>query len=163
MCTVRVVVSELPAAGCGFGSGGHSPLPPLAQLSILVHAEVLAVADGYGLTPKQGRMLGLLRRGPRRMNELAQALGVERAAVTGLVDRAEARGLVAREAVPGDRRSTHVVVTEAGAGACEEFHAQLTAALDALLDGLPAEDRAVFTRCVERIVGARVGTLATSG
>lgn len=146
--------------GCGFGPGGFSPLPPLAQLAIAVHSEVLAIAERLGVTPMQGRMLGLLSRGPLRMNELAQALGVEKAAATGLVDRAEARGLVAREAIPGDRRSIHVVVTDAGTSARSEFHEQLRATLDAMVATLPEDDRETFTDWTQAIVGAWARSVA---
>ncbi|GAA1654350.1 MarR family winged helix-turn-helix transcriptional regulator [Georgenia ruanii] len=139
---------------CGFGPGGTSPLPPLAQLAIVVHTEVVAIAERLGLTPMQGRMLGLLARGPLRMNELAQRLGVEKAAATGLVDRAEARGLVAREAIPGDRRSIHVAVTDAGTSACSEFYERLHLALDAMIATLPEADRDTFTSWTQAVVGA---------
>lgn len=151
---------ETRLGGCGFGPGGFSPLPPLAQLSIIVHTEVLAIAERLGMTPMQGRMLGLLMQGPLRMNELAQALGVEKAAATGLVDRAEARGLVAREAIPGDRRSIHVVVTDAGSSARTEFHEQLRASLDAMVATLPEDDRETFTAWTESIVGAWTRSVA---
>jgi hypothetical protein len=48
------------------------------------------------------------------MAELAQCLGVEKAALTGLVDRVERRGLAKRTTVHGDRRELHVMLTDAG-------------------------------------------------
>ena len=41
------------------------------------------------------------RLGPGGMAELAQCFGVEKAALTGLMDRAERRGLAQRSALPG--------------------------------------------------------------
>ena len=40
-----------------------------------------------------------------RMAELAHCFGVEKAVLTGLMDRAERRGLAQRSPVPGDRRA----------------------------------------------------------
>lgn len=48
------------------------------------------------------------------MNELAAVLACDNSNVTGLVDRLEARGLVARRASPDDRRVKRVVLTAAG-------------------------------------------------
>src|SRR5262249_43124789 len=50
----------------------------------------------------------------RRMHELAGALLLSKGGLTGLVDRVEAAGLVARASVPGDRRSLYVGLTPAG-------------------------------------------------
>ncbi|QIK84407.1 MarR family winged helix-turn-helix transcriptional regulator [Sanguibacter sp. HDW7] len=140
---------------CAVGPDGTSPLHPLAQLAVIVTAEVGTVADRNGLTPMQARMLGLLVHGPRRMAELAQNLGVEKAALTGLVDRAESRGLVARESVPGDRRSTQVIITDAGAAASVAFYAQLNVTLDRMIATLPAADRPTFTTWTSAIVAAQ--------
>lgn len=49
-----------------------------------------------------------------RMTHLAARLVLSKSAITTLVDRVERRGLVARRAVPDDRRATLVVITDAG-------------------------------------------------
>lgn len=140
---------------CRFVQGDLSRLPVLVQLAKVVHAEFLTVADAYGLTAMQGRMLGLLAVRPYRMNELAQELGVDKTAVTGLVDRAEARDLVTRERVPGDRRSVQVAVTATGAAAQREFSASLAHSLDDLLAGLREDQRAEFLHAAAAIVATR--------
>ncbi len=48
------------------------------------------------------------------MNELAALLGCDNSNVTGLIDRLEGRGLVARQPSSEDRRVKHVVLTPAG-------------------------------------------------
>jgi DNA-binding MarR family transcriptional regulator len=48
------------------------------------------------------------------MTELASVLACDNSNVTGLVDRLEARGLVARHANPDDRRVKRVALTTAG-------------------------------------------------
>lgn len=59
------------------------------------------------------------------MNELANLLGCDSSNVTGLVDRLEARGLVARQPYEQDRRVKHIVLTERGA----KLRAELAAAI----------------------------------
>ena len=68
-------------------------------------------------------MICILAFGPRGMAELAQCLGVEKATLTGVADRAERRGLVIRSPVPGDRRALDVTLTATGRRTAAEFHA----------------------------------------
>jgi DNA-binding MarR family transcriptional regulator len=49
-----------------------------------------------------------------RMNELAEAVVISKSGLTGIVDRMESAGLVAREPVAGDRRAVQVSLTPAG-------------------------------------------------
>jgi DNA-binding MarR family transcriptional regulator len=113
----------------------------LVQLSRLVQGAFARIADRHDLTPVQGRLLCVLAQGPRGMTELARCCGVEKAAVTGLVDRAERRGLAERAPVPGDRRALRVTLTEAGRRSAAAFHADVTAELNHLLSPLAPPDR----------------------
>lgn len=91
------------------GTDGYvSAAEGLIQLSRLVQDIHGRIAEHNGLTPAQARLLCVLVFGPRGMAELAQLFGVEKAALTVLVDRAERRGLARRVAVPGDRRALRV-------------------------------------------------------
>jgi MarR family transcriptional regulator, organic hydroperoxide resistance regulator len=73
----------------------------------------LIAASELNLHPAQaGALLQLAS--PLPMNELAAALACDNSNVTGLVDRLEARGLVARQPSADDRRVKHVVLTSAG-------------------------------------------------
>jgi DNA-binding MarR family transcriptional regulator len=59
-------------------------------------------------------MLGILRDRHPTINELAGFLQLDKSSVTGLVDRAEDRGLVRRRPSPTDGRSVRVGITTAG-------------------------------------------------
>ncbi len=68
-----------------------------------------------GVTAAQSAVLFLLsRRGERRMGAISETLALGAPAVTGLVQRMEAIGLVARSADISDRRGAVVSLTEAG-------------------------------------------------
>jgi DNA-binding MarR family transcriptional regulator len=64
-----------------------------------------------------------------RMHQLASACHTSKSGLTRLVDRMEAAGLIRREAIPGDRRSLLVVMTEAGGEALARAIPRLEAAL----------------------------------
>jgi DNA-binding MarR family transcriptional regulator len=62
-------------------------------------------------------VLGQLGRAPGRrltMTQLAGAILFSKSGLTRLVDRMEEAGLVERLAFPGDRRSLHIALTDAG-------------------------------------------------
>jgi DNA-binding MarR family transcriptional regulator len=129
----------------------------LIHLSRLVQDVQVRLAQRHDLTPVQAKLLCVLAEdGPRGMSELASCFGVEKAALTGLVDRAERRGLATRAPVPGDRRALRVTLTDAGRRAAAAFHADATAELNRLVSPLPLEERERFcTAIAEVIAGAQ--------
>lgn len=129
----------------------------LVQLSRLVLAAYSDASARHGLTPVQARLLCVLATGPRGMAELATCFGVEKAALTGLVDRAERRGLVRRAAVPDDRRAVRVMLTPDGSSAATAFHAEADAAVERLLEPLAPDERRTFRELLETVVRSSGG------
>ena len=129
----------------------------LVQLTTLVQAIYARASERHDLTPVQARLLCVLLDGPRGMAELAQHFGVEKAALTGLMDRAERRGLARRAPVPGDRRALQVTLTDAGHQAAAAFHAEIGAELSRLISPLSPRDREQFRSTMAEII-ARRGT-----
>jgi DNA-binding MarR family transcriptional regulator len=124
------------------------------RLARLVQGAFARIAGRHDLTPVQARLLCVLAQGPRGMTDLARCCGVEKAAPTGLVDRAE------RAPVPGDRRALRVALTDAGRRSAAAFHAEVTAELSQLLSPLAPQDRqrfgtamATITRSAGRTAG----------
>jgi DNA-binding MarR family transcriptional regulator len=134
----------------------------LVQLSGLVKGTFARVADRHDLTPVQARLLCVLAQGARGMADLARCCGVEKAALTGLVDRAERRGLVKRAPVPGDRRALSVTLTEAGLRSAAAFHAEVAAELSQLLSPLTPHDREQFRAAMAKVTQP-AGRPASSG
>jgi MarR family transcriptional regulator, organic hydroperoxide resistance regulator len=73
----------------------------------------LIAAAELDLHPAQAGAL-LQLDSPLPMTELAALLACDNSNVTGLIDRLEARGLVARQPSSQDRRVKHVVLSAAG-------------------------------------------------
>ena len=126
----------------------------LVRLSFLVQEIYARVSEHHDLTPVQARLLCVVADGPRGMADLANQFGVERAALTGLVDRAERRGLAERTAVPGDRRALRVAPTETGCQAAHAFKAEVSAELHKLVADLPPELGEQLRKALAEIVGA---------
>ncbi|WP_406351785.1 MarR family winged helix-turn-helix transcriptional regulator [Streptomyces sp. NBC_00658] len=86
----------------------------LIQLSFLVQGVVTGVAANHDLSLIQVRLLGILRDRRPGMLELARHLGLDKSSMTGLVTRAEKRGLVQRLPSPDDGRAVLVALTPLG-------------------------------------------------
>ena len=134
----------------------------LVQLTTLVQAIYAHVSERHDLTPVQAKLLCVLLDGPRGMAELAHCFGVEKAALTGLMDRAERRGLARRSPVPGDRRALQVTLTDAGHQAAAAFHAEIGAELSRLISPLSPRDREQFRSTMAEII-ARCKTSSRAG
>jgi DNA-binding MarR family transcriptional regulator len=124
----------------------------LVQLSGLVQGLYARISQRHDLTPVQAKLLCIVAEGPRGMAELAQCFGVEKAALTGLVDRVERRGLAKRTPVHGDRRALHVTLTDAGQRAATAFHGEVTRELEHLLSPLAPHDREQFRTAMAAII-----------
>ncbi|MFE3543838.1 MarR family winged helix-turn-helix transcriptional regulator [Nocardia sp. NPDC059177] len=94
----------------------------------------------------QLRLLGLLRDRRPRMTELADFLGLDKSTMSGLVERAERRGLVQRGKSPQDRRAVDVFITPAGSELAERLQAEIRVALGPYIDVLSADDRDALTQ-----------------
>ena len=129
----------------------------LIQLCRLVQGIYARISERHDLTPVQAKLICVLAFGPRGMAELAQCFGVEKATLTGLVDRAEQRGLVRRSPVPGDRRALHVTLTDTGRRAATAFHTEATEELNHVLSALPSTDPEHFRRSIAKIIAGRQG------
>jgi DNA-binding MarR family transcriptional regulator len=126
----------------------------LVRLARVVQDVFARVSARHELTAAQARLLCVLTEGPRAMSELAAILGVEKAAMTGLIDRIERRGLVRRTAVPGDRRACHIALTSSGEERAVAVHDEVGRNLGTLTSSLPAARRDEFLRVILDITQA---------
>ncbi|GAA3466052.1 MarR family winged helix-turn-helix transcriptional regulator [Nonomuraea roseola] len=92
------------------------------------------------LSLTQLRVLGILRDRRPRMTELAAFLGLDKSTLSGLIDRAERRGLVARGKNPQDRRVVDVFLTPAGLELAEQVYGEVRRALASATDRLNPQD-----------------------
>jgi DNA-binding MarR family transcriptional regulator len=126
----------------------------LAQLSFLVHDTLAELAAQHDLSIVQMRLLGVLRDRRPTMNVLGRHLGLDKSSISGLVDRAERRGLVIRTISPDDRRAFHVSITDAGRLLVERVAAAFAERIETLVAPLSDADRRLLSRLATRIVAA---------
>jgi MarR family transcriptional regulator, organic hydroperoxide resistance regulator len=98
------------------------------------------------------RVLGILWDRRPRMAELADRLGLKKSTMTGLIDRAEQRGLVARAPNAEDDRAIDVFLTRKGTALVERVRAQGQQALAPLTEQLNASDQSLLTDLLWRML-----------
>ena len=86
----------------------------LARTSFVTMAVLSKIGAEHDLSLPQLRMLGILRDRRLKMSELADYLGLDKSTVSGLVDRAERRGLLQRTPNLADRRAVDVQLSPDG-------------------------------------------------
>lgn len=126
----------------------------LVQLSFRVQGVLASAAAPDELSITQVRLLGILRDRTPGVLELAAALGLEKSSVTGLLDRAERRGLVRRTAAAHDGRAVDVRLTPAGHEVAERVQHRVAAQLEILVADLPERTRNELRRTATRILRA---------
>jgi MarR family transcriptional regulator, lower aerobic nicotinate degradation pathway regulator len=131
-----------------------SSVDGLVQLSFLVHHLLERRADEHELSIIQTRLLGILRDRRPTINELSKLLGLDKSSVSGLVERAERRGLLARDPSPTDGRSVLVSLTDRGRSLVSEASAQFEADVFTLLNRLSPADRRELSGLVSRVLVA---------
>ena len=110
----------------------------------------LAAENDVSLT--QLRVLGILRDRRLGVSALAGYLGLEKSTMSGLLDRAERRGLVVRAANADDARGVDVTLSRAGAALVDRQYARIRAALAPLTHRLAAADQRHVQRLLEQML-----------
>lgn len=93
--------------------------------------------------------------------QLADALGVDRSAVTRLLDRLAAKGMVEREHDDGDRRSVRIALTAMGYQLCKVLDELAETHQRRYIEQLPATEVRVFKSNIQKLL--RESGIETSG
>jgi DNA-binding MarR family transcriptional regulator len=126
----------------------------LRQLLAQQRRRFIAAASELDLHPAQaGALLQMEPEEPRPMHELAALLACDNSNVTGLIDRLEARGLVARQPYEQDRRVKHVVLTSRGEALRDQLLAQVGEPLSGL-ERLSADEQRQLRDLLARVLEA---------
>jgi MarR family transcriptional regulator, lower aerobic nicotinate degradation pathway regulator len=127
----------------------------LVQLSFAVQLILGRVGAEHDVSIIQARLLGILRDREPTMAALARHLVLDKSSTTGLVDRAERRGLVRRTADPDDARSVRVAITEKGRQLIDESAGEIEREVGLLVRDLSGPERqrlaALASKIVERL------------
>jgi DNA-binding MarR family transcriptional regulator len=121
------------------------------DLLIRHRAGFQGVMAGIGLTLPQLHAVQSLAEKPLTMRELANASFCEPSNLTGIIDKLEARGLVARNPDPTDRRIKQVSLTRAGQALRRRLLDRLREPAPWMV-ALAAEDRSQLLEILRRAI-----------
>ena len=130
---------------------GHS-IRRLQQIAVSVF---LQETEAQGVTPVQYAALQTVHNAPGiDQRTLAGAIGFDTSTIAGVIDRLEARGLLLRNAAPGDRRVRLLALTKDGERLLGELVPSMQRAQQRMLAPLPKAERAEFMRMLRVLVAA---------
>ena len=122
----------------------------LNQISVALFMERMAQA-GLTLTPVQFAALSAIRDHPGiDQATVAGLVAYDRATLGKVIDRLDARGLVARRTSPSDRRAKVLSLTEAGQALLEAARPHVTDVQPMILAGLTKAEQAQFLNLLQK-------------
>ena len=146
-------VSDDSASGPGRPPAGRANflLSQLGSHTAQTFADRLAP---LGIAPNHFRLLMHLERGEgTTQQQLADALGIHRKVMVGLLDDLEQRGLVERRRHPGDRRAHALHLTDAARALLPRARRVADRHEEEILAPLAADERAQLLSVLQRLAG----------
>ncbi|MBO0837204.1 MAG: MarR family transcriptional regulator [Actinobacteria bacterium] len=125
----------------------------LGRLRVALNDSYTDASRELGLTPQQAELLCLALR-PRPVGDLARLLHCDRSNVSRLVDRAAARGLLARRGEQHDGRVSLIELSPAGEQLARQFLARLETLTQPLLANWTEGQREDAANVLDALAGA---------
>ncbi len=130
----------------------------VSELFVALRERIPALAVELDLSPQQCHVLRSIEPGSKvPMRRLAETLGCDASNVTGIIDRLEARGFVARRTAAHDRRVKVLAITARGATARARIIARMAIPADAIAH-LSEADLDLLCRLLRRALGHDAST-----
>ena len=144
----------------GDSNGGEAASDPfwstLVELCFGVRGWWSAICEELELTPAQGLALRSLDPArPLAMSTLADAMACDASNITGIVDKLESRGLIARRGADHDRRIKMLQVTERGCALRERLIHRLLEP-PASVSALPRDLKGRLTAALRKVIEERI-------
>lgn len=122
----------------------------LSKANQQVHRAFKTGLQPFGLTPVQGLILhALFIEDGLATGEIGKRLVLDSATLSGVLERLEEGGWVARMSGKGDRRFTHVFLTTKALESKEPFLREVSRVNREVLEALHPEERFLFERMLK--------------
>ncbi len=122
-----------------------------------INLESKSIQKEFGLSITQLLCMGHLQNSTHYQSthkELMDLLSLNSSTVTGIINRLEKRGYVARLPKAGDKRVTYITLTASGIKLLEETPNVLHDRLAKKIEGLSEDDQLMVRRALEIIISA---------
>ncbi|MEV0848915.1 MarR family transcriptional regulator [Streptomyces sp. NPDC049954] len=124
----------------------------LVRSAFQVMGVLTRIGAEHDLSLTQLRVLGILRDRCPRMSDLAAFLGLDKSTLSGLIARAERRGLLTRATSPEDKRAVIVVITDAGRDLAQRLYEECRDALAPATGRLAPEQREQLAQLLDPLL-----------
>jgi len=125
----------------------------IRRLHQIAVAIFLQETEAHGITPVQYAALQAVSNAPGvDQRTLARTIGLDTSTTGGVIDRLEARGLLARHARPEDRRVRLLALTAEGRARLREVTPAMLRAQERMLEPLTPRQRETFLRLLRTLV-----------
>lgn len=122
------------------------------QVCLGVNAEIL---DGHDITPIQWAVMAAILEEPGTgQKHIAKRVGVDPVALGQMIDALENKGLVKRQADPGDRRGRQLFLTPRGTELRHQLRPAMREAQERVLAPLAKAERAALLNMLARVIEA---------
>lgn len=139
-----------------FRSPAHEAVVALFRTADLIRRQMSLVVEPHGITLQQFNVLRILRGagddGVPTL-EIAERMVEQTPGVTRLLDRLEAKGLVARKRCPSDRRQVLCRISAAGLELLAALDAPVHAANERAVEALDERARRQLIKLLDRVRG----------
>ncbi len=129
--------------------------PRIKRISSAMDRRRTMDLEDVGLTSSQGMVLGWLarRRGEAVCpGDVGKHFGLTHPTVTGILQRLEAKGYIAYEADPGDRRKKRVAATEKAMECYQRIRASFLRTEELLTRDMSPEEQTALVRLLDGIL-----------
>ena len=134
---------------------GELPGHYIRRLQQITVAIFLQETEAHGVTPVQYAALQTVANTPGiDQRTLARSIGFDTSTIGGVIDRLEARGLLARSSRPDDRRVRLLTLTPAGHALLRGLQPDMQRAQKRILEPLTPRQRTEFVKMLRTLVEA---------
>ncbi|WP_331765811.1 MarR family transcriptional regulator [Embleya sp. NBC_00896] len=124
----------------------------LVRSAFQVMGVLTRIGAEHDLSLTQLRVLGILRDRRPRMSDLAAFLGLDKSTLSGLIARAERRGLLTRGTGPDDKRAVVVLITDAGRDLTQRLYEEVRDTLAPATGRLDPKQREQLAQLLEPLL-----------
>ena len=129
--------------------------PRIRLLHNVLAPRSIAALEDYDLPTGSHTVLSLIAANPgSTQTELAEAAGLNKSALVGIVDELEKRGFAARVRSPSDRRRNHLTVTPEGEAEMKAMFASVDPGEAQIREALGPHDHALLLDLLDRTYAA---------
>ena len=136
-----------------FANPAHEALMGVWWSGLMLKRTARAFFRAHAVSDTQFNALLVLKVAgrPLTQRELGERLLVDKSDLTGVIDRMEKAGLVARRAVKGDRRCNAVALTDAGRAALAAAEPDYIALVTRVMSAFTPDETATMTKLMVRL------------